>query len=129
MDTLLVVIGIAILPIAVGYYAWCGVQLARKTFGREARQRERREESRRKEEEQKARVYRLANENGHLLGELLQLVSSDGGFGNRARIREIGEELNRIGGMDLMQCAYYRVKNAGPYFSQDIWNGIGFWRS
>ena len=94
----------------------------------DAKQRRRREESRRKEEEHKARVYRLADKNGYLLRELLQLVGSDGGFGNRARIREIGEELNRIGGIDLMQCGYYGVRNAGRYFSQDIWDGIGSWR-
>jgi hypothetical protein len=94
----------------------------------EAKQCRLREESRRNEEAHKAKVYRLADENGHLLKELLQLVGSDGGFGNKTRIREIGEELNRIGGMDLMQCAYYGVKNAGRYFSQDIWDGIGSWR-
>lgn len=96
---------------------------------REEARRNEREESRRNEEERKAKVYRLADENGHLLRELLELVGNDGGFGNRSRIREIGEELNRIGGMDLMQCGYYGVRNAGRYFSQQIWDGVGAWRS
>jgi hypothetical protein len=86
------------------------------------------EASRRDKDEHKAKVYRLADENGHLLDELLQLVGSDAGFGNKTRIREIGEELNRIGGMDLLQCAYYGVRNAGRCFSQDIWHGVGSWR-
>jgi uncharacterized Zn finger protein (UPF0148 family) len=64
-----------------------------------------------------------------LLNELIPLVKKDkGGFANKARIREIGEELNRLGGMKQMQQAYRLVRNTGVYFSQDIWDGIGEWR-
>jgi hypothetical protein len=62
--------------------------------------------------------------------ELTQLVGVDNsGFRNKARIREIGEDLNREGGMEVMRKAYYAVRNNGVYFSQDIWNGVGSWRS
>ncbi len=64
-----------------------------------------------------------------LLNELIVLVKKDNsGFANKPRIREIGEELNRQGGMKQMQQAYYLVKNTGLYFSQDIWDGIGEWQ-
>ena len=79
-------------------------------------------------EEERARVQRLLDENMHLIRELVQLVGSDGGFAKRPRIREIGETLNQKGGLELMQVAYYAVRNAGPYFSQDIWDQIGAWR-
>ena len=64
-----------------------------------------------------------------LLNELITLVKKDNsGFANKPRIREIGEELNRQGGMKQMQQAFYLVRNTGAYFSQDIWDGIGEWR-
>lgn len=64
-----------------------------------------------------------------LLNELITLVKKDNsGFTNKARIREIGEEFNRTGGIKQMQQAYYLVRNTGLYFSQDIWDGIGEWR-
>jgi len=64
-----------------------------------------------------------------LLNELITLVKKDNsGFANKARIREVGEELNRTGGMNQMQQAHYLVRNTGLYFSQDIWDGIGEWR-
>jgi hypothetical protein len=28
-----------------------------------------------------------------------------------------------------MRKAYYAVRNTGVYFSQDIWDGVGSWRS
>ena len=71
---------------------------------------------------------RLADENSRLGHELIELVGGDGGFGNAARIRQIGEQVYRLGGMDLMKCFYYGVRNSGRYFSQDIWDGIGSWR-
>jgi len=61
--------------------------------------------------------------------ELRRLVGDDGGFGNEEPIRAIGERLHREGGMDLMQKAYYAVRNGGPYFSQHIWDGVGEWRA
>lgn len=79
-------------------------------------------------EEHKAMILRLADENSQLGHELIALVGTDGGFGNVARIRQIGERVHRLGGMDLMQCFYYGVRNSGRYFSQDIWDGIGSWR-
>jgi hypothetical protein len=64
-----------------------------------------------------------------VIAELARLVGVDNsGFRNKARIREIGEDLDREGGMELMRKAYYAVKNNGIYFSQDIWDGIGSWR-
>jgi hypothetical protein len=64
-----------------------------------------------------------------LLNELITLVKKDNsGFANSARIREIGEELNRQGGMNLMRQAYAMVRATGAYFSQDIWDGIGEWQ-
>jgi len=63
-----------------------------------------------------------------LIVELVTLVKQDNsGFANRPRIREIGQELNRQGGMKLMQQAYYKVRATGAYFSQDIWHEIGEW--
>jgi hypothetical protein len=65
-----------------------------------------------------------------LIVELLGLVKKDSsGFANCSRIREIGEELNRQGGMKLMQQAYYKVRATGTTFSQDIWDKIGEWQS
>ena len=65
----------------------------------------------------------------NLIIELVTLVRKDNsGFANRTRIREIGEELNRQGGMKLMQEAYYKVRATGTYFSQDIWHEIGEWQ-
>ena len=47
----------------------------------------------------------------NLLNELITLVKKDNsGFANKSRIREIGEELNRQGGMKQMQQAYYLVR-------------------
>jgi hypothetical protein len=43
------------------------------------------------------------------------------------RIRAIGEEINDMGGMEAMQRAHAEV-SAESYFSQDWWNGIGYWR-
>jgi len=64
-----------------------------------------------------------------VIAELTQLVGVDNsGFTNKARIREIGEDLNGDGGIELMRKAYYAVRNTGIYFSQDIWDGIGSWR-
>lgn len=48
------------------------------------------------------------------------------------RAKEIGETLNSLGGMELMQAAYYRVKQAGAGSARSLehcWNGIGEWRS
>ena len=77
----------------------------------------------------------MLNPHMSLINELASLVERDaqdsrtlGGFGSKTRIRVIGEELNRIGGMDLMRAVYYSVKNRGPYFSEDIWDGIGDWQ-
>lgn len=52
------------------------------------------------------------------------------GFRNKARIREIGEDLklNGDGGIELMRKAYYAVRNNEIYFSQDICGGISGWR-
>jgi hypothetical protein len=64
-----------------------------------------------------------------LVNELITLVRKDNsGFANSPRIRQIGEELNRQGGMKLMQQAYGMVRATGLYFSQDIWDGIGEWQ-
>jgi hypothetical protein len=43
------------------------------------------------------------------------------------RIREIGERLNEMGGMEAMQRAHSEVSSES-YFSQDWWNRIGYWR-
>ena len=49
------------------------------------------------------------------------------------RIREIGEELNKVGGMGLMQRAHEQVYSAlGNVKARELesaWNGIGMWRS
>ena len=81
----------------------------------------------RERDEEHGKMQRLIDANIHFLSELVQLVGSDGGFANRPRIREIGEELNRQGGIDLMRQFYYAVRREGPYFSQDIWHRIGSW--
>lgn len=61
--------------------------------------------------------------------ELAKLVGSDGGFMNKERLREIGEQLDQLGGIELMRVAHGAVRqSAGVYFSQDIWDGIGSWR-
>lgn len=69
-----------------------------------------------------------ARSDDELTGELVRLVGGDAGFGNKDAIRAIGEELNDAGGMDRMQKVYYLVRKQ-VYFSQDIWDGIGSWRS
>jgi hypothetical protein len=61
--------------------------------------------------------------------ELTKLIGGDGGFRNKERLREIGEQLNQLGGIELMRVAYGAVRQStGVYFSQDIWDGIGSWR-
>jgi len=47
-----------------------------------------------------------------------------------ARVREIGEELNRIGGMDLMIDVSMRASDMNPRargFLGKWWDGIGDW--
>ena len=63
-----------------------------------------------------------------IVRELTQLVGGDGGFAQRDRIRVLGAKLNDAGGIEEMQRAYARVREAGAYFSQDIWDGVGVWR-
>lgn len=63
------------------------------------------------------------------VGELVRLIGGDAGFGNKEPIRAIGEAMDEQGGMELMQQVYYKVRGRGVYFSQDIWDGIGSWRS
>lgn len=64
-----------------------------------------------------------------LIAELTRLVATDNaGFTHEARIKAIGEELRRKGGIDLMRQAYYAVRQKGIYFSQIIWHGIGSWQ-
>jgi hypothetical protein len=45
------------------------------------------------------------------------------------RIREIGESLDEMGGLELMQKAYYSVRTRELYFSQDWWDGVGSWQA
>ena len=87
------------------------------------------------EESEDAKLKRLLSAHASSLSEVARLVATDaedrstlGGFGSKARIREIGESLNEAGGMELMRAAYYDIKGRGPYFSEDIWDGIGDWR-
>ena len=47
------------------------------------------------------------------------------------RIKEIGKELSEIGGLELMQQAYYEIKkHFGKYGSilKYVWDGVGPWR-
>lgn len=78
--------------------------------------------------QQQAAQSRLDPATEAIVDRIVQLVGGDGGFANKAALREIGEELNRQGGIDRMRLVYYRVRNKGPYFSQDIWHMIGDWR-
>ncbi|MCE9567214.1 MAG: hypothetical protein K8U57_34870 [Planctomycetes bacterium] len=87
-------------------------------------------------EEADSRVSRLLGQNASLLRELAGLIEKDsrdaateGGFGSATRIRAIGEELDRQGGIELMRAAYSEVRRRGPYFSDHIWDGIGDWRA
>lgn len=62
---------------------------------------------------------RVAQQQGirNLLEELVRLVAKDNsGFAEKARIREIGKQLNAQGGYKLMQQAYYHVRSTGIYF-------------
>ena len=45
------------------------------------------------------------------------------------RCRQIGRDLNEIGGMALMQEAYYEAKAENPdvHVIQAYWDGIGDW--
>jgi hypothetical protein len=86
--------------------------------------------------DQEARTRVLVDENINLVEELTRLLQKDakdrstlGGFGSKSRIREIGKKLNTEGGIELMRAVYYAVKSSGPYFSQDIWDGIGDWQA
>lgn len=48
----------------------------------------------------------------------------------KAACREIGKQLNDIGGMDAMRDAYYEAKsrNSSVHVIQAYWDGIGNWR-
>ncbi|MFO0926106.1 MAG: hypothetical protein U0736_03580 [Gemmataceae bacterium] len=63
------------------------------------------------------------------VGELVRLIGGDAGFGNKEAICAIGESLDEQGGIELMRKVYYQVRGRGVYFSQDIWDGVGDWRS
>jgi hypothetical protein len=63
-----------------------------------------------------------------LVGELAKLVEENHGGVNRPRIREIGEELNRCGELELMQEAYCYVSSLGMEFPQNSWDKIGAWQ-
>jgi hypothetical protein len=73
-----------------------------------------------------------------LVKELKVLVTSaaaKGDFGSfqgypeYKRIREIGEELNKMGGLELMRKAYYSVSTRELYFSQHWWDHVGNWEA
>ena len=63
-----------------------------------------------------------------IVDRIVQLVGGDAGFSNEAPLREIGEALDRQGGVDRMRLVYYCVRNKGLYFSHDIWHMIEDWR-
>lgn len=48
----------------------------------------------------------------------------------KAQCRAIGQQLNTLGGMELMQGAYYHAKGRNRCASmiQAYWDGIGEWR-
>lgn len=48
----------------------------------------------------------------------------------KAKCREIGEALHKLGGMMLMQEAYYaaRGRNRSASVIQAYWDGVGDWR-
>lgn len=49
---------------------------------------------------------------------------------HKTECREIGEALNKMGGMQAMQTAYYaaKVQNRSASVIQAYWDGIGEWR-
>jgi hypothetical protein len=75
-----------------------------------------------------AEIDLLFQKHVRLARELLGLIGGAAGFEHWTRIREIGEELNRVGGLKLLRANYEAVKKSGVYFSPDIWDGIGGWR-
>jgi hypothetical protein len=83
----------------------------------------------------------LGPEVDRLVAELMQIGRTDGYLSmqpggkfnencRHIRAREIGEALNKRGGMDLMQAAYYRVRAALPDEARSLesaWGYIGEW--
>lgn len=69
-----------------------------------------------------------------LLAELVSIGRTTGYLPREeGRTREIGEELNRIGGIELMRTAHERVYSSlGNVKARELesaWGGIGQWRS
>lgn len=70
------------------------------------------------------------------IGRISDFISISGGSfddnGYHIRARQIGVQLNKIGGIELMQAAYYRVAAVlGPVVSRSLevaWGYIGDWR-
>ena len=83
----------------------------------------------------------LGAEADQLIAELIRIGRSDGYLsmnhggkfgkdGKHVRAREIGEALNKRGGMELMQAAYYRVRATIPEKARSLesaWGHIGEW--
>ena len=70
-----------------------------------------------------------------LIDELLKLTRYWNAYDlvgkeDQKRITEIGRELDKMGGYDLMLYAYRTVKSANRYVTaiQAYWDGIGAWK-
>lgn len=66
------------------------------------------------------------------LNELLQLYFSQSGeekSETREKIRDVGEQLNRLGGFRLMSftCQFLVNHKYADIYLNSIWNGIGTW--
>jgi hypothetical protein len=68
-----------------------------------------------------------------LINELISIGRTKGYLPREeGRTREIGEELNKMGGMGLMQTAHEQVSSSlGNVKARELesaWSGIGMWR-
>lgn len=80
------------------------------------------------------KVYKLGQAQGHLMWDInyIDSHSNEEFFQERFEIRQIGRELDRKGGKDLMRAVAHRASEVGPqwvlHHVERLWDGIGEWR-
>jgi hypothetical protein len=79
-------------------------------------------------------VYELGKAQAHLMwdADYIESHPDDKFFHERFEIRQLGRELDRKGGKDLMRTVAHRASEIGPqwvpHHVEQLWDGIGDWR-
>jgi hypothetical protein len=79
-------------------------------------------------------VYELGKAQAHLMwdADYIESHRDEKFFHERFEIRQLGRELDRKGGKDLMRTVAHRAGEIGPqwvlHHVEQLWDGIGDWR-